>query len=167
MTIKRNLCPALILIVIFLLGAVGPTRPSPASAAEPGLVLVVAKSNPIDNVSKAELNRIFSGDVMRIDGQPVVPFAFASGLPERRAFDQIVLGMGPEEVSKYWIDRRIRGQGNPPKSAPSPEVMAKVVAGFPAAMGYVPAASLTPALKPVSIDGKPYTERGYLLARAP
>jgi hypothetical protein len=138
---------------------------APANAGEAALVLVVAKSSPIDDVTRAELNRIFSGDSVKIDGQPVVPFALAPNLPERHAFDQAVLGLSPDEVSKYWIDRRIRGQGNPPKSAPSPEVMAKVVASFPAAMGYLPASALTAGLKPVTIDGKAHTDRGYLLAR--
>jgi len=162
MAIKR-LCVCS--VVLTILSALGPSRPSPALAAEGGLVLVVGKSSPIGNVSKAELNRIFSGDPVKIDGEPVVPIALATNRPERQAFDQIVLGFNPDEASKYWIDRRIRGQGNPPKSAPSPEVMAKVVASFPAAMGYVPASALTPALKPVSIDGKAYTDRSYLLSR--
>jgi hypothetical protein len=163
MSIERRSLLSLCLLSAF--AAVGPSGPAPANAAETGLVLVVAKGNPIGGVTRAELNRIFSGDSVKIDGQPVVPFALAANLPERHAFDEAVLGLNPEEVSKYWIDRRIRGQGNPPKSAPSPEVMAKVVASFPAAMGYVPAAALTPALKPLAIDGKAYTDRGYLLAR--
>jgi hypothetical protein len=150
---------AIVLLLLLVLGAALST----ADAAESGLVLVVGAASPITNVTKAELNRIFSGDAMKIDGQPVVPFALAPSLPERHAFDQAVLGMSPEEVSKYWIDRRIRGQGNPPKSAPSPEVMTKVVASFPGALGYLPASALTPAVKPVAIDGKGYTDRGYLL----
>jgi hypothetical protein len=162
MTSNRRLFLSLCLSSVLV--AVAPC-PAPALAGEGGLVLVVGKSSPIDNVTRAELNRIFSGDSVKIDGQPVVPFALAPNLPERHAFDQVVLGLSPDEVSKYWIDRRIRGQGNPPKSAPSPEIMAKVVAGFPAAMGYVPASALTPALKPVAIDGKAHTDRGYLLAR--
>jgi hypothetical protein len=165
MTIKR-IAKLSLLVVVALVTTVSSLR-SPAAAAESGLVLVVAKSSPIDGVTKAELNRIFSGDTMKLDGQPVVPFAFAAGLPERKAFDQAVLGMTAEEASKYWIDRRIRGQGNPPKSAPSAEVMTKVVATFPSAMGYVPVSALTPALKPVAIDGKAYTDRAYLLARTP
>lgn len=161
MRLSRHVTP-----LAFAVAAViaGPVRPKAAERS--GLVLVVATGNPIGNVTRAELNRIFSGDTIKIDGQPVVPFALAPNTPERRAFDQVVLGMTPDEVTKYWIDRRIRGQGNPPKSAPSPEVMAKVVAGFPVAIGYVPVAALTPALKPVAIDGKPYTDRGYLLAQA-
>jgi ABC-type phosphate transport system substrate-binding protein len=157
---------SLLLVVVTGVVVVGPSRPSPARAAGNGLVLVVGKANPISNVTKAELNRLFSADPIKIDGQSVVPFALAPSLAERRAFDQVVLGMSPEEVNKFWIDRRIRGQGNPPKSAPSPEVIAKVVANFPGAMGYVPATSLTSALKPVAIDGKTYLETGYLLAQA-
>jgi hypothetical protein len=155
-----------LLALVIGIAAVGPPRPTAASAGERGLVLVVAKANPISNVTRAELTRIFSGDSIRIDGQPVVPFALAPNVPERHAFDQVVLGMSPEEVNKYWIDRRIRGQGNPPKSAPSPEVLAKVVASYPAAMGYVPAGALTPALKPVAIDGRTHQDRAYLLAQA-
>jgi hypothetical protein len=165
MSLKRRLFPFVLFPVIFA-AAVGAPRPAPADAVESGLVLVVAKSSPIAGVTKAELNRIFSGDSIRIEGQTVVPFALAASLPERHAFDQIVLGLGPDEVNKYWIDRRIRGQGNPPKSAPSPEIMAKVVASFAGAMGYVPVSALTSALKPVAIDGKAFTERGYLLAQA-
>jgi hypothetical protein len=165
MSLKRRLS-SLSLSLLFLVAAFGAPRPAPADAAESGLVLVVAKGSPISNVTKAELNRIFSGDSMKIDGQAVVPFALAAGLPERHAFDLIVLGLGPDEVNKYWIDRRIRGQGNPPKSAPSPEVIAKVVASFAGAMGYVPVSALAPGLKPVAIDGKAFTDRGYLLAQA-
>jgi hypothetical protein len=163
MTIKRLCASSLLLSII---AAVGPSRPAPALAAADGLVLVVAKGSSVTNVTRADLNRIFSGDAVKIDGEPVVPFALAPSLAERHAFDQVVLGMSPDEVSKYWIDRRIRGQGNPPKSAPSPEVMAKVVASFPAAIGYLPVSALTATVKPVSIDGKAYTDRGYLLAQA-
>jgi hypothetical protein len=145
-----------------MIGAVGD-----AVAARPRLVLVVAKASPISNVTKAELGHIFSGEPIKIEGVSVVPFALTPASPERQAFDLAVLGMTPDEVNKYWIDHRIRGQGNPPKSAPSPEIVAKVVANFPGAMGYVPVNALTANLKPVLIDGKAYTDAGYLLAAAP
>jgi hypothetical protein len=164
MRFKRHLLVALLLVVGT--AAFTPVRLPSAVAAEGGLVLVVAKDSPIGNVTRAELNRMFSGDALKIDGQPVVPFALAPTRPERRAFDQLVLGMSPDEANKYWIDRRIRGQGNPPKSAPSPEVLARVVASFPAAIGYLPAGALTAGLRAVAIDGKSYTDHGYLLAQA-
>jgi ABC-type phosphate transport system substrate-binding protein len=157
----------LLLLALVAGGAVvGPPSVAPVSAASSGLVLVVGKSSPINNITKAELNRLFSADPIKVEGQAVVPFALTPSSADRQAFDLIVLGMGPEEVNKFWIDRRIRGQGNPPKSAPSPEVVAKVVANFPGALGYVPVGSLTPALKPVAIDGKTYLDPGYLLAQA-
>jgi ABC-type phosphate transport system substrate-binding protein len=164
MTFQRHL----LVLLVLVMGTVvlEPARLHSALAAEGGLVLVVGKDSPIGNISRAELNRLFSGDAIKIDGQPAVPFALAPNRPERHAFDQIVLGMSPDEANKYWIDRRIRGQGNPPKSAPSPDVMARAVASFPAAIGYLPPSALTPALKPVAIDGKSYTDRGYLLGQA-
>jgi ABC-type phosphate transport system substrate-binding protein len=156
----------LVLLAVVAGGAVAGPSVSSVSAANGGLVLVVGKGSPISNVTKAELNRLFSADPIKVEGQSVVPFALTPSSAERQVFDLIVLGMGPEEVNKFWIDRRIRGQGNPPKSAPSPEVVAKVVANFPGAMGYLPVGSLTSALKPVAIDGKTYLDPGYLLAQA-
>jgi ABC-type phosphate transport system substrate-binding protein len=152
--------------VLLGLTVVGSAAASFANAGEPGLVLVVGKASPVNNVTKAELNRLFSGDPIKVEGQALVPFALTPNSPERQTFDLIVLGMSSEEVNKFWIDRRIRGQGSPPKSAPSPDVVAKVVANFPGAMGYVPVGSLTPALKPVAIDGKTYHDSGYLLSQA-
>lgn len=156
----------LVLLAVVVGGAIVGPNISSVSASSGGLVLVVGKGSPINNVTKAELNRLFSADPIKIEGQSVVPFALTPSSAERQGFDLVVLGMGPEEVNKFWIDRRIRGQGNPPKSAPSPEVVAKVVANFPGAMGYLPVGSLTPALKPVAIDGKTYLDPGYLLAQA-
>lgn len=164
MTLRRHLLALLVIVIGALVFE--PARLGSVLAAEGGLVLVVGKDNPIGSITRAELNRLYSGDAIKIDGQPAVPFALGANRPERHAFDEVVLGMGPDEVNKYWIDRRIRGQGNPPRSAPSPEVMARVVASFPAAIGYLPASALTPALKPVAIDGKSYTDRGYLLGQA-
>jgi len=136
----------------------------PAIAAPPGLVLVVGKSSPITNISKADLAHVFSADPIRVQGQAIVPFSLPPASPERQAFDLAVLGMTPDEVNRFWIDRRIRGQGSPPKSAPSPDVVAKVVAKFPGAMGYVPITALGPDLKPVAVDGKAYTDAGYVLS---
>lgn len=145
--------------------AVG-AAPATSRAAGGGLVLVVGRSCPLSNITKTELNRVFSADPIKIDGLVVVPFTLTPTSPERQAFDRLVLGMSPEQANKFWIDRRIRGQGNPPKSAPSADVIAKVVTNFPGAIGYLPVANLTPGLKPVAIDGKPYTDPGYLLNQA-
>ena len=105
---------------------------------------------------------VFSGDSLRIEGQVVVPFSLTPASPERQAFDLAVMGMTPDQVTKFWIDRRIRGQGSPPKSAPSADVLTKVVAKFPGAMGYVPASGLNPLLKAVAIDGKSFDDPAYL-----
>jgi ABC-type phosphate transport system substrate-binding protein len=156
------MCGRLVLLAALVASALG-AAPATSQAAGGGLVLVVGKSCPVSNITRTELNRAFSADPIRIEGVSVVPFTLTPTSPERQIFDRLVLGMTPDQVSKFWIDRRIRGQGNPPKSAPSPEIIAKVVANFPGAIGYVPVASLTPALKPVAIDGKPYTDPGYLL----
>jgi hypothetical protein len=58
--------------------------------------------------------------------------------------------MTPDEVSKYWIDRKIRGDGRPPRSLPSSPAIIAVVAADKGAVGYVPAGVSTGRVKVVA-----------------
>ena len=135
---------------------------STARAEDSGLVVIVGKNNPMSDISRADLRRAFSGDPILVGGKALVPFNMAPASTERQAFDHAVLGMSPDEANKFWIDRRIRGQGAPPKSAPSLEVVGKVVANFPNAIGYAPAAAIPAGAKAITIDGKAPGSPDYL-----
>jgi hypothetical protein len=71
--------------------------------------------------------------------------------------------MSDDEVGRFWVDRKIRGQGEPPRALPSPAHVVKVVAKFPAAISYIAVDKITPDVKPVKIDGMAYTDPGYAL----
>jgi hypothetical protein len=135
------------------------------SAAADGrrLVVVVAKGSKLTNISKSDLKREFLGETLSDDDAPFVPFNAAPGTSERIGFDRHVLGMSPDEVGRYWVDRKVRGERGAPRSLPSPAHMAKVVAKFPHAIGYLPADQLTADIQPVSIDGISYTDARYSL----
>jgi hypothetical protein len=60
-----------------------------------------------------------------------------------------LLGMSPDEVGRYWIDRKVRGQSAAPRSLPSAAHVAKVAAKFPGAIGYLPADQLTSDIQAV------------------
>jgi len=143
---------------------VGAITIAPASlrAEDAGLVVIVGKSNPLSDISRADLRRAFSGEPVNAGGKPLVPFNLAPASPERQTFDKALLGMSPDQATKFWIDRRIRGQGAAPKSAPSLDVVGKVVANFPNAISYVPAAAIPAGAKAVSIDGKAPGSPDYL-----
>lgn len=135
----------------------------PRAWASTALALVVGPSTNLESVSRAELKRLFLGETDNIGGAVLVPFNMAASLPDRAIFLEKVLGMTTDQETKYWIDRRIRGQRGAPKSAPSIEVLLKVAAKFPKAITYVPASSVGADVKVLRVDGKLPTDGGYSL----
>lgn len=71
-------------------------------------------------------------------GKRVLPFNFPPKHEIRVAFDEAVLQMDPDEVARYWIDRRIRGGNAPPKQVPSAQVIVRLVQKLEGAIAYVP-----------------------------
>lgn len=111
---------------------------SRASTEEPLWVIVHAESK-VDRVSAYELEALFTRTQTRWkDGSSVYPFSFPTGSAPRDQFDRAVLRLTPEQVGRFWLDRRIRGLGMPPKQVPSPLMMAQIIANLPGAVGYLP-----------------------------
>jgi hypothetical protein len=81
----------------------------------------------------------------------------------RGAGSTVVLQMAPPSVSAYWIDRRIRGQGLPPRTVPTPQLMKAVVAKLPGAIGYIAIDQLDDAVQALLIDGKAPSDPRYPL----
>ena len=90
------------------------------------------------------------------DGKPAKPFNLPTAHATRHGFDAAVLGLDPDRVSRYWIDRKIRGDERPPQTAPSPAVMLKVISKTPGGVGYVEASLVDPSVNVIAkiIDGQ-------------
>jgi hypothetical protein len=129
---------ALLLLTIVSIAA----RVARADTPLRSLVVVVAKGSKVTNLSRADLKRAFDGDGLVVNGDRLVPFNYPAGTPERIAFDRVILQMSPDEVGRYWVDR-------------------KIVAKFPSAISYVPADQMTSEVVAVSIDGVLPTAAGY------
>ncbi|CAN5399075.1 hypothetical protein BH11MYX1_BH11MYX1_49060 [soil metagenome] len=134
-----------------------------ASADPKKLVIVVAKGSSVTSISRSDLKHCFMGDSFSVDGKPLVPFNSQPKTSERVGFDREILAMSPDEVGRYWVDRKIRGQSGAPRSLPSLTHVQKVVAKFPNAISYVPEDQLTPDLQPVKLDGTSFTDKRYTL----
>jgi hypothetical protein len=151
-------------LLVLLLASVALASPA---AAEPGprrrLVVVVAQGSPVSNLSQSDLKRIFTGSAVVVDGQKFVPFNFPPGTRERTVFDSFALGMSAAEVGRFWVDRRVRGQGEPPRALPSSAYMVKVVARYPGAIGYLAADQLAPGLKAIKVGGVGHTDPTYAM----
>jgi hypothetical protein len=147
------------LLGIILLSAFGVGFSVPDSAQHVAaqslgpLAVIVSPDLNEKDISLALLKRAFKGDVTEFAGVRLVPFNYAPNDPIRNVFDRSVLGLFPPQVGAYWVDRRIRGQGMPPRTVPEPQVMKAVVSKLRGAIGYIPAAMVDNTVSALSING--------------
>ncbi len=128
------------------------------------LAVVVSKDSSQRDLSLSALKALFKGQIINgASGGPLVPFNFKPKMGPRVAFDELVLGMNPDEAARYWIDRKIRGQRGAPKSVPSADVLRLVLAKLPNAIGYVLPQEVGGPMRVISIDGKMPGDAGYPL----
>jgi len=126
------------------------------------LVVVVAKTSKVTNIARVDLKRAFLGDSISITDVRIVPFNAEPKTDQRAGFDRAILGMTPDQAGRFWIDRKVRGEGAAPRSLPAVH-LAKVIAKFPGAIGYLPIDQLTADVVPIKIDGVVYTDARYPL----
>lgn len=135
-----------------------------ASAGGEQLAIVVAANSPVSGLSFHELKRMFMGErVKNPMGKWIVPLNRKKKSAERIGFDESVLGMTPNVVGSFWIDRKIRGQSGAPKTFKSSGLILRLVSKVPGAIGYVKASDVKPGVKVVKIDGKLPGEAGYAI----
>ena len=131
-----------------------------ASEPEP-LAVIVAKNSGLSELSSAQLTRMFMGDLVDSGGRRLIPLNRAITTEEREQFDRVVLGKSPDEMARYWIDRKIRGQSGAPKAVEPVDVYERVIAKLDGAVGYVRVNEVRGDVKIVLIDGKGPTDPGY------
>ncbi|MET0341253.1 MAG: hypothetical protein ABW252_09630 [Polyangiales bacterium] len=102
------------------------------------MVLVAHPSIKANTAHVHELRAIFLRQSEQLSGQKVIPVTYVTGNALRVDFDERVLGMSADETARYWVDARIRGLGAPPRSVSSPQLLVRVVASLPGAIGYAP-----------------------------
>jgi hypothetical protein len=132
-----------------------------ALAASPGLVVIVGKSSPIDNLTLGTLRNIFLAHPAIENGVRLVPFNGPPNSPERVLFDRRVLGMDPDEVARHWVDQRIRGNPGPPRTIAGAKLLRQVVARLPGAIGYLVAEELDGTVKAITVGGYDHNHKDY------
>lgn len=124
------------------------TLVSPAQA-QGDLVVVVHPSNR-ENPTLPDLAAMFTTRRQSWSGgKRVVPFNFPAKHDLRIAFDKSVLEMEPDDVARYWIDRRIRGGNSPPKQVGSAQLIVRLVEKLDGAIAYVPKSAVTSGVRVV------------------
>ncbi|HET9955358.1 MAG TPA: hypothetical protein VFQ61_12675 [Polyangiaceae bacterium] len=158
MTTRRQLFP----MTLGLLAGLGLNRSVFAKDAPSRLAVVVAKSSPLQSIGFHELKRLYMGETVNgPEGMRLVALNHAPLSTERVQFDKSVLGMSPEEVARFWIDRKIRGQSGAPKTVEPLDLLQRVVAQLRGAVGYCRLEDVKGELRVIKVDGRLPNEGGY------
>jgi hypothetical protein len=135
-----------------------------ADAQTTSLAVVAAKTSPIQQLSQFELKKLYLGsNISDSSGERIIAFNQAPNSPDRVSFEQRVLGMTPDEVARYWIDRKIRGESGAPKSVGSAELLQRVVSKLEHSVAYVRSDQVRPDVRVVAIDGSVPGDAAYRL----
>lgn len=142
----------------------------PAAGAGDPIVVIVNGTNPIENLSMAELRKIFLSDRSRWDnGKSVAPIVVAVGAAERTAFLKIVCGMNDSDFNKYFVQAAFTGKDvTPPKEVGSGREVKANVAGSAGGIGFIKALEFhgdgsDGGVKALKIDGLTAADSAYKL----
>lgn len=143
------------LAVALLLSAVAwPSEVRATAGGGGAIAVIVHPDNPLTRVSLAELRAMLLRQKDRWpNGNPIRILNWEANSATRVAFDQAVLRLSPERVAAYWVDRRIRGLGTPPRSISSAQLIEGVVARNADFISYLPARELSPRVKVLIVAG--------------
>lgn len=132
----RELLTAWVAIIALLASlAAVPARALP----ELDLVVFVNPQTHAKQMSSVEMETMFTRAQTRWDdGTPIVPINAPPGSNLRVMFDRVVLRLDPDEVGRFWIDRRVRGMGLPPRNLNEPATIVRVVEKLNGAIAYAP-----------------------------
>jgi hypothetical protein len=129
--------------ILLLLAVVGLTA-THGFASDPPLVVIVHPDVEVKQLSDVELEAIFLTERRYWSGtRPIIPFNLPPRSEERTLFDRVALRMEPEAIARYWLDRRVRSGSPPPRQAPDPLTVGRLVAKLPGAIGYIPESLVT------------------------
>jgi hypothetical protein len=161
----QKLCLLLALSLLAVLLCAPPAIERSAHAADNVVLAVfVTKDSSIKDLKMNELRRIFTNaDDSGFSGQRNVPFNHTARSTDRIGFDQTVLHMSPEEVSRFWIDRKIRGLAGPPRAVDSLSQLLNLVAHTDGGISYARPGRISNDVRVIRVNGKLPNEAGYPL----
>jgi phosphate transport system substrate-binding protein len=148
-----------LLVLISLLGA---ALVESSRAQNQEVAVVVSPKNPVTNVSKSELRKIFAGEKRTwAGGLSVKLFVRVPGSYERVVLLRL-LGMSEGEYKQYWIAQVFHGdaQGEP-VALFSNGMQKEAIGAFPGAVALVTPGDVKPGMKVLKVEGRLPGELGY------
>jgi ABC-type phosphate transport system substrate-binding protein len=137
------------------------------SFAENGqdIAVIVNPKNNVDNLSMAELAKIFRGErqYWRTD-LPVLLLLRTPGSYEREVALRSIFRMTESQYKQYWISRIMRAEAtSPPAELYSSGMTKEGVSSISGSIACISASDVKPGVKVVRINGRLPGEPGYPL----
>lgn len=111
--------------------------------------VVVVGHPSVRKLDLQTVQRIYTGKVVEVGGQPVLPINAPPGQSLRQRFLNDYLQQNEDTYVAYWTVRRYVGKGAPPRElSPVSEVLNQV-ANTPGAIAYIDDADVTAAMNVV------------------
>jgi ABC-type phosphate transport system substrate-binding protein len=143
--------------------------PEKPSYSEENLAIVVNLSNPVRNLTKVQLRKIFLGEVNYWpNGHRVTLVMRHPGDPERKTVLREVCQMSEEEYKNHFLHGLFTGDILwTPKILETSSGVRKFVFNVPGAIGYLRPADVDATVKVVPIDELLPDDKGYKLRITP
>lgn len=138
--------------------------PEGGEGAEP-LVIVVNRSNPVDDLTSSELRKIFLGNRSHwANGRRITLVMREPGEPERNTILREVCGLTEEQLNRHFLHGLYTGEILvSPKILSSPTGVRKFIFNVPGAIGYLRVADVDSTVKVLRIDELLPEDKGYKL----
>jgi ABC-type phosphate transport system substrate-binding protein len=149
-------------------GSLGFT-PQSRSATDDSLGIVVNRSNPVENLSSAELRKIFMGEQTHwSNGRRITVVMLEPGKQERQAVLAQIYRMDDKDFNKHFLQGMFTGEirAAPKTLATSTEVL-KFVFNVPGAIGYVRGTEADESVKIVHVDSRLPGDKDYSIRLHP
>lgn len=124
-----------------------------ASLAHAAIVVVAHPG--MRKLDVATVERIYTGRVVELDGQPVLPVNLPPQHPLRLRFLKEFVQRDEPGYLAYWTVRRYVGKGAPPREVGNSAEVLMHVLNTPGAIGYLEESDLPPGVNVVARGAKP------------
>lgn len=140
-----------------------PSDPQGRVAADDCLAIVVNRSNPVENLSFAELRKVFMGEQSHwSNGRRITVVMLESGKTERQAVLSRIYQMDDKDYNSYFLHNMFTGEVHAaPVALASPADVLKYVLNVQGAIGYVRTMEADDSVKVIRVDGVLPCEKDY------
>lgn len=126
-----------------------------AGALAPALAGVVVVAHPgVRKLDATTVQRIYTGKVVELGGQPVLPVNLVPSHLLRQRFLADYLQQDEQRYLAYWTVRRYVGKGVPPREFSSSSEVIFYVLNTPGGIGYVDESDVPPGVNVVLRGGR-------------